>query len=191
MAKGSKLGLAIIGSVLITLILVAVGGYFVLPLVFPNIKAENDIVLQSNLVEINDDAYMNDTIKDFELMNGTEISITIQNNSRIAASFSSTFLLFIDQTINASLWFEISLVIEGVSNSTFPIVFYPGSNLVDYEVFTPSVNINLMSTELNSGTYDITVYWRSLQDPNGINSLSNVGSGNFLCPRTLWVQELL
>ena len=190
MAKGSKLGLAIIGSVLITLILVAVGGYFVLPLVFPKIQAENDIVLQSNLVEINDDAYMNDTIKDFELMNGTEISITIQNNSRIAASFSSTFLLFIDPSINASLWFEISLVIEGVSNSTFPIVYYSGSTLVDYEVFTPSVNINLMSSELNSGTYNIAVYWRSLQDPNGFNALSNVGSSDFVCPRTLWVQEL-
>ena len=40
MAKGSNVAGAIIGSVLITLIIVAAGGYFVLPLVFPNIKED-------------------------------------------------------------------------------------------------------------------------------------------------------
>ena len=195
MAKGSNITGAIMGSVLITLILVTAGCYFVLPLVFPNLKAENEnenenIVLQSNLVEINDDAFMNDTIKDFELMNGTRTSITIENDSRIAASFSGTFILNIDLTMTGSAWFEISLVIEGVSNSTSPIVYYRGSTSTDFEVFSHSVNINLMSNELNSGTYNIAVYWRSLVDPPGNNRLTNIGSSNFVCPRTLWVQEL-
>lgn len=193
MAKGSNFGLAIIGSVLITLILVAAGGYFALPLVFPSITAEDEdenVLLQSKLIEINDDAFMNDTIKEFELMNGTETSITIENNSRIAASFSGTFMLNLVPVFDGSVWFEISLVIEGVSNSTSPIVYFRETSSTDIEVFTSLVNINLMSTELNNGTYNIAVYWRSVVDPDGINSLSTVGSSGFICPRTLWVQEL-
>ena len=192
MAKGSKLGLAIIGSVLITLILVAAGGYFVLPLVFPNLNAENDesnIVLQSYLVEFDNQAERNDTISDFEVMNGTQMSITIKNESRIAVSFSCNFLLQLDSIMLGSLWFEISLVIEGVSNSTGSIIYFRESASGDMEFYSKCFNINLMSNALNNGTYNIAVYWRSLEDVAGLNGLmTNLPSVNNL--RTLWVQEL-
>jgi len=188
---------AIIASVVLSVGIVGALGYFLLPVVFPNIaeppmEEDQGIVLQSIYHETTSPAVIHDASTTYEKIPETEVNITIQQNSRILAKFSGEALLQIGTTFSGEVNFFVALVIEGVGNRTTRIHFFDntGGGYGAIREYTQNLNDFYQTGALPSGTYTVSVYWKSEFDATDINQLflSLIGAPT---TRALLVQEII
>ena len=176
---------SIVGSVgIMSLILL-----FVTPMIFPGVET---IMVQSVYHETTSQAYLIDDDTSYQEITETGVNITIQQSSRIIATFSGEATLSISSTFIGAVNFRIDLVIKGVGNRTMRIHFFdntPGGYGAIRE-YTHNL-YNVYQTEaLAAGTYSIVVSWKSESDATGINQLILSTVAN-LKTRALLVQEIL
>jgi len=196
------------GSVFITLILVGAGGYFGLPLLFPNlnedlsnylededldgyVKFENltidGIILQTKNNESYTAANIFWNVADYENIPDTGLNITTSGNSKLNVAFEGAFMLRLGSTFMGVTEYNITLDIVGVGNRTTGI--YAGINSgmgTDWEV-PCNTHISFETGILPAGTYSISVFWSSAIAPDaGWSQLFILDE----YPRSIFVQEI-
>ena len=160
------------------------------PVFFP-VSPEDDIVLQYQYDEWNTPAYIYDDDLSYQKMNDTEITITINLDSRLYVEFSAIALLALSDTFIVRSSYDVSLVVTGVTNRTIMVLYYYGGpSIGQYRELTYNLHINLLTQPLPNGTYTIEVFWKSTFDTTGTNSLSVAHAPTYNYTRTLFVQEL-
>ncbi|MFX1518040.1 MAG: hypothetical protein ACFFC6_17200, partial [Promethearchaeota archaeon] len=98
----------------------------------------------------------------------TELEITIQSDSKIAAVFSGVYVLGVSNSLDSDrLSFNIALIVEGAGNRTLRIAYYEMGTYPDHREFSSSFYINYMTDSLAEGTYTISVAWISNEDQPG------------------------
>jgi len=188
-------GKSVFGSILVSIlgsiIIIGLLGYFLLPTIYPNTQT-NPIIIQSKYQEWNSEAYIwDDDTSDYLKMEDTEINITIQQNSQISMTFFAMSLLTLDTTFNIKNTYKVSLVIIGVSNRTFMVGYYDDSGATGfYRQLTFDLYSTHISEPLSAGTYTCAVYWRSTFDASGTNSLSVAHAPTWNYTRSLLIQEM-
>ena len=153
---------------------------------------EQDLILQYKYDEWNTAAYIWDhDDSSYMKMEDTEINITIEQDSRIYATFSAMALLALDNSFTLRSSYNISLVVEDVVNRTIMVIYFDSAPATSYFRET-SVNlyINLITESLPAGTYTIAIYWKSTYNAIGTNSLSVAHAPKYNYTRTMFVQEL-
>lgn len=182
---------SIIGSVIISALIMGGFIYFGLPMIFPHVE-EGNVVLQTKYGEWDTPAYIFDDELSSKKMNDTELSITISENSRIHAAFSAMALLSLYPVFTVKCVFNVSLVVQGVTERIMVVAYYDGNpSYPHYRQLTFNLYINLISQPLPAGTYDIAVFWVSGFDANGANSLSVAHAPTYNYTRTLLLQEII
>jgi hypothetical protein len=161
------------------------------PVLFP-VPPDRDVVVQYKYGEWNTPSYIFDNDLTFQKMNDTEISITIDLDSRLYVEFSAIALLALGTTFTVRSSYNISLVVAGVTNRTIMVLYFddePAGGF--FRELTYNLNINLLTDPLPAGTYTIEVYWKSTFDATGAsNSLSVAHAPTYNYTRTLFAQEL-
>jgi hypothetical protein len=189
MGKGAIAG-SIIGSIIGSVAIVAVLGFFLMPLIFPAVNT-NSIVVQSKFGEWNSPAYVFDDQLNYIKMTDTEINITTGGNSRISMTFSAIGLLTLQPNFNVRNSYNISLVVVGVSNRTFEVAYYDNSGAtLAYRQLTFNLYSNYVTQPLPAGTYTTAVYWKSTFNATDTNSLSVSHATTWNRTRSLLVQEI-
>lgn len=175
----------IIASVLISVVVGAGLAFVALPAVYPSLQStstnqpsttptDNETgIVQTVEKKWQDESYIYDNNLNWQLMNKTQISFTIGNNSRILAQFSAPFLLSLDSSFTGMARFEVALVIEGVGNTSVPIIYYDNSaSTGNYRQLSFFPTLIFQTGILPAGTYNCTVQWKSSVDAPGANNLS-------------------
>ena len=202
MGNSSKIGTSIFISAILSMILIAGAGYFILPLIYPNINQEingepeetPNILLQSKHIDASTQLSLNDDQLDYVKINDTELSITTQGNSSLAVLFTMNIILRVDPSFAGYCLFEIAIVIDGIGNRTivYEISRASASIIQDY---SEDITINYITGVISSGTYTVEALWRSAHDATGTNNLRSYYWSSDLGmyindTRTLWAQEL-
>ena len=181
---------SILGSVILSIVIMSGLLYFMAPIFLP-ISSEQDLVLQYKYDEWNSAAYIFDDDLSYQKMEDTEITIDINQDSRLFVEFSAIALLALDNSFSVRTSYDVSLVVTGVTNRTFMVLYFDnepsGGN---FRELTYNMHINLLTQSLPIGTYTIEVYWRSTWDATGTNPLSVAHAPTYNYTRTLFVQEL-
>ena len=189
---------SIIGSTIISVLIIGALLFFIGPMLLPGLTeqddelAERDLVLQYKYDEWNTEAYIWDhDDSSYMKMEDTEINITIEQDSRIYATFSAMALLSLDDSFTVRNSYNISLVVEDVVNRTIMVIYFDGAPATSYYRET-SVNlfINLVTDSLPAGTYTVAIYWKSTYNAIGTNSLSVAHAPKYNYTRTMFIQEL-
>ena len=184
-----------LASVLTSILILAPLTYFVLPLLYPNMKdtEENDgvgIVLQTIYEEFESSTYVGDDTDKYQLIDQTAVSITTQGDSILAILFTMQALMSISSSMVGTLKFEISLKVEGMENRTIGILYTDSTNPGTFRQIPFDISINYVTTSLIAGNYTIGVYWRSVFDLGGTNTILGYNTPHLEYPRSLWVQEM-
>jgi hypothetical protein len=190
MSSKSVIG-SIIGSVLITMGIIwglAFVGFL------PGVDTKNTLI-QTQYGEWNSPAYVFDYQLTPVKMPETEINITVNADSRLYVSFSAMAILSLTDTFIGRQGYNISLGVENIGNRTIQANYYDDTPAVNglFRQISLNLYINYMTPRLLAGTYKVEVYWNSMFDALGDNSLSVAHSGGFTpfnFTRTLLVQEL-
>ena len=170
----------VFASVLISLVAGAGIAFVVLPTVYPSLQTTptSPQTTEKGVVQVvekswQDESYIFDSNLNWQLMNKTQISFTIGNNSRILAQFSAPFLLSLDSSFTVKSNYEVALVIEGIVNSSVPIIYYDDSaSTGNYRQLSFFPTLTFETGVLSAGTYNCTVQWKSAIDAPGANNLS-------------------
>ena len=182
---------SVIGSVILSVVITSALIYFMAPVFLPT-STERDVVLQYQYGEWNSPAYIYDDDLVYEKMNDTEITITIEQDSRLFVEFSAIALLALDSTFTVRSSYNVSLIVAGVTNRTMMVLYYYGGPAIgQYRELTYNLHMNLVTQPLPTGTYTIEVFWKSTFNATGnANSLSVAHAPTYNYTRTLFVQEL-
>jgi len=183
-------GKEVVGSILISLILMSAIVFFALPFIFPGVSEKN-IVVQSKYAEWKTTAMIYDSeTTAYKKISDTELNITIQESSSLAIVFSADAILHLSDTFTVKNSYFFSVVVEGVGNKTFFITYFDSSAATgSIRELTYNLYVNYVTNPLPAGTYNVAVYWQSRFDANGSNFLSLAHSG-YNYSRSLWIQEL-
>ncbi len=183
-------GKEVVGSILISLILMSAIVFFALPFIFPGVSEKN-IVVQSKYAEWRTTAIIFDSeTTAYTKISDTELNITIQESSSLAIIFTADAILTLSGTFNVKNRYFFSVVVEGVGNKTFFISYYDSSGATGaYRQLTYNLYVNYVTNPLPAGTYNVAVYWQSRFDASGTNFLKLADSG-YNYSRSLWIQEL-
>jgi len=159
----------------------------------PGVDTKNTLI-QTQYGEWNSPAYVFDYQLTPVKMPDTELTITINADSRLYMTFSAMAILSLDLTFTTRQGYNISLGVANVGNRTIQANFYDGASATG-QVRQISINlyINYMTPRLPAGTYKVELFWNSVFDAPGDNSLSVAHFGGytpFNFTRTLLVQEL-
>lgn len=191
-----KTNIILMGSVLLSIILVPTT---IMPIIYPSLQADPNstgILIQEKHNSVNTVAAISDlaTVHYYDVPD-THLAITIQNNSKILAMFSSPYLLVISDDFgpNEALIFNIALNIGTVTKRDTRIEYTElGNDLASARHIGGNMFILCETENLPAGTYNVTVSWISkstVNNPVGTNQLQF--SSIFQKPlRTLWVQEI-
>ena len=191
----------IFGSVFITLLLVGVGGYFGLPMLFPNLNedlgeyaktddiTDEGILLQTKFLEVDTDAYISDSAVVDAKMADTEFNITTTGNSKLLVAFDAMFLLHLDAAFSGATRYNITLVLAGVQNRTTRISYFTSPGLGTTIEETYSVHLTFETGILTADTYSLAVYWKSITDTTEFTQLIASGGG-FVYTRSLTALEI-
>ncbi|MHA1675131.1 MAG: hypothetical protein ACTSYI_16055 [Promethearchaeota archaeon] len=199
MGKSSSSVGTILLSVFLSIIIVGAGGYFGLPLLYPNLSADlsnfetNDegIILQTINKESKTLAYIYDyDLGDYELIPDMNLSITISENSQISATFSAIAFLTLATGFTNHTIFAFKISVVGEKERTGTVRYFEQSTLTAYAQISQFVYLNLITDQLSAGSYEIRVEWRSDWDPAGSNSLSLGHADTFNHTRSLVASEL-
>ena len=198
MANNNTFG-TILGSVFITLLLVGVGGYFGLPLLFPNLNADlgeytktedltdEGILLQTKYYENETQIFINDLALVEDKMPDTEMNITTTGNSKLRVEFDGMFLLHLDSGLTGGTRYNITLSLSGIKNQTTRISYFSTPALANTVEETYHPHISFETGILPAGTYSISVYW------NSINTVTTGSAQLFSLdgyPRSIYAQEI-
>jgi len=162
--------------------LVAGIAFVALPAVYPSLESkttEKKGTVQTVLKTWQDESYLFDNDLSWKMMNQTQMSFTITNNSKILASFSAPFLLSLYPTFTGLSEYKIALVIQGVGNTSTVIVFYDGSSATGQSrqmSFFPT--LSFMTNTLPAGTYNCSIQWQSMSSQGGNGSNLSVSHHN-------------
>ncbi|MHA1474779.1 MAG: hypothetical protein ACTSRX_00675 [Promethearchaeota archaeon] len=182
----------IIASVVLSIIIIGAGGYFGLPYLYPNLAAEETILIQRINIESKTMAYLYDSdTGDYQTipeMNGT---ITIEENSKISATFSAIAFLTLGTGFSNHTIFSFRISIVNEKSRTGTVRYYEGSAIASYVQISQFVYLNVITDSLSAGAYNILVEWRSNWDPTGANSLSLGHSDAFNHTRSLVIEEFI
>lgn len=183
-----------LASVIVSLLIMAPLSYFVLPLLYPNMKDtdsdDTGIVLQIIYEEFDTVTYVEDDTDKYTHMDQTEVSITTQGDSLLAILFTMQAIMHITSLMVGVLKFEISLRVEGIGNRTICIIYTDTTNPGSIRQIPLEISINYVTISLIAGNYTIGVYWRSVFDLGGPNSIIGYNTPDVEYPRSLWVQEM-
>ena len=191
-----KTNIILMGSVLLSIILVPTT---IMPIIYPSLQADPNstgILIQEKHNSVNTVAAISDlaTVHYYDVPD-THLAITIQNNSKILAMFSSPYLLVISDDFgpNEALIFNIALNIGTVTKRDTRIEYTElGNDLASARHIGGNMFILCETENLPAGTYNVTVSWISkstVGNPVGTNQLQF--SSIYQKPlRTLWVQEI-
>lgn len=184
-----------LASVLVSLVIMAPLAYFILPMLYPNMKGietdeDEGIVIQSIYEEFETVAYIEDYTLKYELIDATEVTITTQGESFLAILFTMQAIMTISSLMVGSLLFDISLAVEGVGNRTLKAVYTDVTNPGSIRQIPVDVTINFVTNSLIAGNYTVGVYWRSETNQGGASSLVGYNVADYMFPRSLWVQEM-
>ncbi len=189
MSSKSVIG-SIIGSVLITMGIIwglAFVGFL------PGVDTKNTLI-QTQYGEWNSPAYVFDYQLTPVKMPDTELTITINADSRLYMTFSAMAILSLDLTFTTRQGYNISLGVENIGNRTIQANFYDDTPATgQFRQISINLYINYMTPRLPAGTYKVELFWNSVFDAPGDNSLSVAHSSGytpFNFTRTLLVQEL-
>ncbi len=184
-----------VGSVLVSILILAPATYFLMPILYPNMKNDvtdevTGILLQSKYFVFDSEARISDHELTFIMMNGTTCLIQTQGNSSLTILFSTVAVMSLNSAWREKAEYIIDLVIEGVGNKAILHAFHDdGPAHGAYRVLTYDVTISLDTGILTAGTYNISVYWRSTVDGIGTNSFYIYDpTNNYL--RSLLIQEI-
>jgi hypothetical protein len=183
---------AMVGSILITTALI--WGLLFMG-VLPGVDTKN-VVLQEKYGEWNSPAYIFDNQLTYTKMPDTELSITINANSKLLVSFSAMSIMTLNTAFTGRVGYNISLTVVNVGNRTIQADYYDGAPATGFvRQISMNLFINYMTTNLPAGTYKVELYWRSGFDapaPGPDNSLSvaHVGGTGYNFTRTLLAQEI-
>lgn len=215
-----NLRLSIIATAVIFMVVGAGVAYIDIPAVEPNYNANNiktttQTVTQTTQQTVTqtgqqtgviseeykswqNESYIYDYNLKWSLMNQTQMNLTINQNSKIFAQFSAPFLLSLDAVFSTEILFEVSLIIEGpsntvVANTTVPIYYYDGSSTGSIRQMNYYPTLTVMTNKLSAGTYNCSIHWISTYDAPGSNFLSvghhsTISSYHF--DRWMMVQEI-
>jgi len=198
LANNNAIG-TILGSVFITLLLVGVGGYFGLPLLYPILNddlgdyaktddiTDEGILLQTKYFEDETQIFIVDTDLIEEKMPDTELNITTTGNSKLRVAFDAIFLLHLDSAFSGGTRYNLTLVLSGVRNQTTRISYFSSPSLGSTIEETYSPHITFETGILTAGTYSISVYWKS-------NNAASTGSSMLFSldgyARSIMAQEI-
>ncbi len=192
----------IFGSVFITLLLVGVGGYFGLPLLYPNLNenlgeyaktddiTDEGILLQTKYLEVGTDAYILDTAVVEAKMADTELNITTAGNSKLIVAFNCMFLLHLDAAFTGGTRYNITLVLAGVQNRTTRISYFTSPGLGTTIEETYSAYLTFETGILTAGTYSLAVYWKSNNAAAAGFTQLIASGGGFVYSRSLSALEI-
>ena len=189
MAKNNTIG-TILGSVFITLLLVGVGGYFGLPLIYPVLNedvTDEGILLQARYNESQTAANIFYTVYDYEKMPDTELNITTSGNSKLNVAFEGAFMLRAGSTFVGNTQYNITIDISGVGNRT-TLIHYGIDAALGKDIEIPcNIHISFETGILPAGTYSISIYWSSAYAPTlGWSQLFAMDE----YPRSIYAQEI-
>ena len=178
-----------IAGAALSILILAPTTYFVLPLLYPDMKDGGTI--QFVYEEFDDRSFIYDSTSTFELVNQTTLTITTSGKSFLSILYVMPAVISITEDMSGALQFEVSLVVSSVGNKTIKVAYFrqlatPGS----YSEIPAEVVINYVTESLDEGTYTIGVYWRSVWDPTGGSSLITNNPPNFSYNRSLQVEEI-
>jgi len=160
----------------------------------PGVDTKNTLI-QTQYGEWNSPAYVFDYQLTPVKMPDTELTITINANSRLYMTFSAIAILSLSDTFTGRQGYNISLGVENIGNRTIQANYYDDTPAVTGVFRQISINlyIDYMTPRLPAGIYKVDLFWNSMYDASGDNSLSVAHSGGytpFNFTRTLLVQEL-
>ncbi len=189
----------ILGSVFITLLLVAVGGFFGLPILYPNLNADLDnyiedgdltdegILLQTKYFEVQTNFAIGDTEFDAIKIPDTEVNITTTGNSKLSVAFEGAFYLLLSSAFEGYAVYNITLDIAGVDQRATRIEFFEEISSGSACQIPCNLHISFETGILPAGTYEISVYWKSIVSPAaGTSNLCGVPGA----PRSIYIQEI-
>jgi hypothetical protein len=189
LTKKNTIG-TILGSVFITLLLVGVGGYFGLPLIYPILNedlTDEGILLQTKYYENKTQIFIVDTDLVEEKMPDTELNITTSGNSKLRVAFDALFLIHLDSAFSGGTRYNITLVLSGVRNRTTRVSYFSSPSLGTTIEESYSPHITFETGILTAGTYSISVYWKS-------NNAASTGSSMLFSldgyARSIMAQEI-
>ena len=173
----------VLASVLISLVVGAGIAFVSLPIVYPSLqtpstKTNNNNttsptgVVKTVLKSWKDNAYISDNQLTWSLMNQTQVNFSTSGNSSILVSFSAPYLVYLNPTFTGFVRFQVSLVIAGHGNTTTQIEFFDdgaASNSNRELNYYPT--LTFMTGTLPAGTYNCSVWWKSINDAPGLNQL--------------------
>ena len=125
LAKNNTIG-TILVSVFITLLLVGVGGYFGLPILYPNLNADLDDegnILQTKYNESQTYSHISWYDYDYEKMSDMELNITTSGNSKLRVTFECPVILHLNNIYEGATKYNITLDVSGVENRTNSIYY--------------------------------------------------------------------
>ncbi len=176
----AKIRFSIIATAILALVVGAGIAYVGIPTIDPKYNTNNvkttQILPQTGIINETfkswqDEAYIFDNNIQWSIMNRTQVNFTISANSQIFIQFSAPFLLTLYSTFNTLAEYQVALVIQGVGNTTIPIVYYnnaPTNGYMRQINYYPT--LSFMTAPLPAGTYNCSVQWRSVQNQNGNGS---------------------
>ena len=173
----------IIASVLISLIVGAGFAFVSLPIVYPSLKTSstntnnNNTISPTGVVKTilkswQDESAIFDNQLTWSLMNQTQVNFTTSGNSSILAQFSAPYLVYLSATFTGVVRYQVSLVIAGHGNTTTQIEYFNNGAATGSEneqSFFPT--LTFMTGNLPAGTYNCSVWWRSIYDAPGSNQI--------------------
>ncbi len=175
-------------SVIVSLLIMAPIAYFVLPVLYPDMKDGGTV--QFVYKEFDDRTYLPDNVLDFELINQTTLTITTLGNSFLSILFVMQTVITMSNDMDGALQFEISLVVSGVGNRTIKVAYFRQGPTGNYSEVPADVTISYVTDTLVAGNYTISVYWRSVWDAVGGNNLIGYNAPNFAYNRSIQVEEI-
>ncbi len=178
-------------SVLTSILILAPVTYFVLPVLYPNMK--QGVVIQSTYVNFDTEAYIYDDELTYKMMDETTYTITTQGDSSLIVLFTADGIMTLDTVFTQKSAYHIALVISGEGNRTIYVDWFEGTTPAAGTIrqLTYDITINFATGSLIAGDYTISVYWKSNFDATGTyNSLSVNHNNSYEYDRSFWIQEV-
>ena len=152
-------------------------------------SSDDGIILQSITKNIYSQAFIEDSqLNNIEIPD-TNLTISIKDQSKIFATFSSYSRIGFNSGVSGYLSFNVTLSLEGVGNSSLQIAIFEYSDTID-RTFPYHIYLNYESNQLSAGDYVLKVFYKSNADLTGFNNYLLLSQGGEYNPRTLLAQEI-
>jgi len=191
----AKTYITIMGSVFITLILVDLSNYLEDEDLEGYVKFENltegGILLQSKLEMFNETANILSSQMTPIPIPGTNMSFTIQNNSKIALVFSVPTLITLTSSFSGYTGYYIILEIEGIGNASTMVTGSDNSGVIIIQRrYCDHIYLYFETDTLPAGTYQINTYYYSDYNAGSNSELELSPSPYENYPRSILAHEL-